>query len=103
MSRTVELNGRQIAVPSVHLNGTSEIGLNQPLHTAWSHLREAHDVLRQNPPHMRDYYVQENSSAGFALAQEQHINRLSQIEALQEELEILQTAIRDQVVFRSRR
>lgn len=96
MSRTVELNGRQIAVPSVHLNGTSEKGLTDPIEKVRSHLRDAHDTLRHASPHMRDFYTQENASASFALASEQHFDRISRIEVLIEELETLQMAIQDQ-------
>ncbi len=76
-----------IALPTVHLNGTSRQELLQQFLAARTALRAARDAMCAAAPNGRDYYVQ--NTGAFSIARDQHTERLQRIEALIAEYETL--------------
>lgn len=74
----------KFAVPSVHLNGTSQEELERQLREAASAIATAVEKLRQAAPHGRDYYVQEGDA--LAKAQAEHWSRVERLENVGQEL-----------------
>lgn len=87
-----------IAVPTVHLNGTSAKELLNQLKDAFTAVRQANEKLAQAAPHARDYYVQNDRA--YALAREQHVQRVKSLEAVAADLERIAIAIQDQTIDR---
>ena len=84
MSQVMIRVSSSLAVPTVHLNGTSKQELLEQQSNARHKISEAITALRHTAPHGRDYYVQGNSA--FREAQKQHCNRVRQLEAVLNEL-----------------
>ena len=74
-----------LAIPSIHLNGTSRKSLLDGYRNALYALREAETALQETGPNGRDYYVQ--PAGAFALAQEQHVARCRALRNVITELE----------------
>jgi len=76
-----------LAVPTVHLNGTSRRELLEQICTALTALQEAEAAVRRASPHGRDYYPQGEDAIGEALRQ--HTDRLLRLHAIYVELETI--------------
>lgn len=73
-----------LAIPSVHLNGTSKESLEQQLREAASAVATAIEKLNAAAPHPRDYYVQNGDA--FMRAQAEYRVRLERLESVGKEL-----------------
>lgn len=63
-----------LAVPTVHLNGTSKATLLEQQASIRDAIRNTIDVLRKAAPHSRDYYPQEGDA--WKRAEQQHLARI---------------------------
>ena len=81
----------QLAVPTIHLNGTSADRLLEAIEAAYARCGEALDALCQCAPNGRDYYPQ--GPEAMDLATRQHWRRLEHVKAVRDELERLAIAI----------
>jgi len=88
MTTTKTREGKELQVPTVHLNGTGKDGLLKPLQEACRALTEACRALNATAPHGRDYYVQEDPDA-FKKAREQYMARGRKLVEVMDELEAL--------------
>jgi len=84
----------KLAVPTVHLNGTSKESLVEQLSEANNAVQDALKALGQANPHMRDYYVQEDGA--FYWARDQHGDRMRRLASVGRELVEVAIAIQDQ-------
>ena len=84
-----------LAVPTVHLNGTAKAALLDQISEAIQALHQATDKLACAAPNARDYYVQADESA-FQTAAKQHAHRMLRLGAVIKELELIGEAIADQ-------
>jgi len=73
-----------LAVPTIHLNGTSRESLMDRLRDAMDAIIEAEKALMQACPNGRDYYPQGPDAIQEALRQ--HANRLHNLRAVYIEL-----------------
>ena len=73
-----------LAVPSIHLNGTSRSELVMQIYNAVRALENAGNMLQKAAPHSRDYYVQ--NIGNFSKAQQQHLSRMLRLGSIQTEL-----------------
>ncbi len=73
-----------LAIPTVHLNGTSRNELLEQVRNAYTALQDAINVMCKAAPHGRDYYPQ-TSDAPYELARTQHYNRITKIEEVMKE------------------
>ena len=87
--------------PLIHLNGTAGADLQDQVTDAMLALSDAIKALQAAGPNGRDYYVQRDVTA-FAQAQQQHWDRLAQLEAVQAELVEISESIHAQMTERSR-
>lgn len=92
-------NQKSLAIPTVHLNGTSQAGLLQQLMDAVSALRAAREAMQKAGPNGRDYYVQGDSSLRTAI--QQHTDRLFKIDEVIADYETIMEGIADQADPRS--
>lgn len=76
-----------LAVPTVHLNGTSREMLVKELETAYDALGAAYEAMRECGPNGRDYYPQGPGALERAIRQ--HFDRLSRVDSVRSELEAL--------------
>ncbi len=74
-----------LAIPTVHLNGTSRDELEEQSREAVFAIGAAIDAMRHVCPNDRDYFVQ-GPRAGM-IAREQHRDRLTRLESVRQELE----------------
>ena len=81
----------QLAVPTVHLNGTSRRELMEQICAAMTALQEAEAALRRASPHGRDYYPQ--GEHALARAQSDHTARLERLRSIYDELEAIGEAL----------
>lgn len=81
MPRTDRSN---MMIPAIHLNGTSEVGLIEPLMKARDLTIAAQRALTNASPHGRDYYVQ--SETAYQRARGQHLQRHDYLSAVIDEL-----------------
>jgi hypothetical protein len=75
---------KTLAVPTIHLNGTSRENLMEDLLGAYHALTEAITALGRACPNGRDYYPQGNDALSAAL--EDHRSRLARLESVKAEL-----------------
>ena len=80
-----------LAVPSVHINGTSRVELIAELVESCAAVRATAKTLERGAPNARDYYVQGPSA--FSRAQEQHESRLRKLREVLNELETVLNGI----------
>lgn len=85
-----------LAIPTVHLNGTSANELLSQLKDAYSAVRQATEKLQRAAPHGRDYYVQNDRA--YTLAREQHDQRLKALTDIASDLESIAIGVQDQVI-----
>lgn len=81
-----------LAVPTIHLNGTSKDELLGQVLRAATAVGEALEALREAAPNERDYYPQ---FGGWKQAVEQHGARCDRLADVNEELNQLAIAIMD--------
>jgi hypothetical protein len=73
-----------LAIPTIHMNGTSRDELTRQLEEAGSALQAAIRAVEQACPNGRDYYTQGHDATQEALRQ--HANRLHNLTAVHSEL-----------------
>lgn len=83
-----------LAVPTVHLNGTSKNGLLEQITEALTALHEAERKLIATAPHGRDYYVQPGDA--YAKAEAEHIERVLALRNVISELEHIGVKVLEQ-------
>jgi len=83
-----------IAVPRIHLNGTSKNALMEDYLTAYRKLTEAAKALQEAAPNARDYYPQ--GSDVYTQAASEHTARLVKIRSILDDLDTICNAISDQ-------
>lgn len=88
--------------PTIHLNGTNGDDLISQTTDAMLALFAAIKALRNAGPNGRDYYVQQDVTA-FAQAQQQHEDRLAQLEAVLADLVAISESIHAQMTERGRK
>ena len=82
----------KLAIPTIHLNGTSPAELVDQLCEAVTAISNAEKALAKACPNGRDYYLQGADAIQEALRQ--HANRLHHLRAVRDELsEIAQTIV----------
>lgn len=86
-------SSEDLAVPAVHLNGTSREELERQLEAVSGHLRSALTALADACPHGRDYYPQ--GDGAFRLAMGQHDSRSRRLLSVLEELALVHEGIAD--------
>lgn len=84
----------EVAVPVVHLNGTSGAELMAQLERAVCAAREAEKAMAEAAPNARDYYVRPGT---FEVAVAQHWARVRKVEEARAELERVWEGVADQV------
>ena len=72
-----------LAIPTVHLNGTSPKELQEQIRAAIDALHLAVEAMRNAAPHARDYYPQGDDV--YNVAATQHYNRINKIEEVIQE------------------
>lgn len=87
-----------LAVPTVHLNGTSGGELMLQLTTAINAVLKAQEALCAAAPHGRDYYVKDDSE--FYKARSEHHSRLVRLDTVRRELEDIAWKVSGQLVER---
>lgn len=87
---------RTLAVPSVHLNGTSQGELMEHHLDVLSALRHSEKRMALNCPNGRDFYVQKTGA--FEAAMHQHQERVERLRSIIAEVEAIAEAISDQGV-----
>ena len=80
-----------LAVPTIHLNGTSKQELLDGYINALDALREAHKRLAATCPNGRDYYPQ--GSEAINVAMQNHEGRMARIKFVMDELQEIAEAI----------
>jgi len=88
-----------LAIPTVHLNGTSGEVLLEQLRGARRALDAALEALAAAYPNARDYYVQ---PGGFSPAQQQHETRIAKLREVRNEVCDVLEGVRKQVAARVR-
>lgn len=88
---TVPVTAPALAIPTVHLNGTSRQELLDQLITAGRAGREFTRALGQAAPNGRDYYLKAGST--YPIAHMQHLARLAKVQEVIKELETIAEAI----------
>lgn len=83
------MNKNDLAIPSVHLNGTGKEPLRVALARAHNSLLHAQIALGGTAPHQRDFYVQVNGDHNYRRAVNQHEARYHKITEIMEELKVL--------------
>jgi len=81
----------KLAIPTIHLNGTSREALVEGYAEAIHALHEAGRKVAAAYPNGRDYYVQEPGA--FGVAQRQHETRMNKLREIIKELETIAEAI----------
>ena len=82
-----------LAIPTVHLNGTSRDSLIDGLCDAGHVVIDAMKALADAAPNARDYYVQGDDAYG--IARTQHEERLAKLKSVYDELAAIAQAIDD--------
>ena len=83
-----------IAVPTVHLNGTSKQALLDQLQEAIGAIEDAGKALARAAPHGRDYYIQKDNPINAAM--DQHDARMEKLRSIVRELEFIAEQVVDQ-------
>jgi hypothetical protein len=93
---------KKLAVPTLHLNGSSAAGLMNPIRDAASAINDAMERLAACAPHGRDYYVQADPKA-LEIATAQHVARRDKLQGVYDELVAVWEKIEEQVNEREAR
>ena len=83
-----------VAIPTVHMNGTSYDELMRQVLDAHKAVQVASIVIQDMAPNGRDYYPQ--GDAALAAATAEHRDRRNKLESILEELEDITRGIRNQ-------
>lgn len=83
-----------LAIPTVHINGTSQQMLMDQLGNAIDAVHEAGRKLAAACPNGRDYYVQGGDAIKAAL--DQHEARMAKLKSIATDLESIMEAVADQ-------
>lgn len=86
---------KTIAVPTIHLNGSSPERLMEGYMEAYKALHKALEVLGETAPNARDYYVV--SDTAFTVARNQHDARMQSVKNVLEEMHALMDHVQDQI------
>ena len=86
-----------VAVPLVHLNGTSGDELLQQLATAVDAMHDAIKAVVQASPNGRDYYLQPGAAQRV---QDEHCARLRKLDEVRAELGDMLSHVQEQINFR---
>jgi hypothetical protein len=84
-----------LAIPTVHMNGTSKAELVEQLREAARAIRTAKDALAMSAPHGRDYYTQSDPSA-IGKATREYAARQLKLAEVYSELEEIAIAVQNQ-------
>ena len=90
------MDKRIIAIPTIHLNGTSRDELYEQVTSAGQAVQEAIHKLAEAAPHGRDYYIRANGEADFRHAFEQHYARIAKLQEVYDELEEIYMGLANQ-------
>ncbi len=90
---------KKLAVPTIHLNGSSPDSLMESLREAATAVHGAMEALGACSPHGRDYYVQMDSNA-LEIATQQHRMRVLKLQSVYDELVAVWEKIQAQVYER---
>lgn len=82
-----------LAIPTIHMNGTSQKDIEGQLEDARSALVSAMEALQRAAPNGRDYYPQGHDA--LSLAQKQHHARLKAIATVHDEVTAIFAALPD--------
>lgn len=85
----------ELAIPVVHLNGTSKDALVEQLRHALEAVNRASDAVASAAPHGRDYYVKADKDA-YTVAARQHASRIIRLRDIAKELEEIGLGVLDQ-------
>lgn len=97
-SRNTQMATIKLQVPTIHLNGSSPVTLQEDIRDAAHAVSLAVDAMTKTAPHMRDFYVrQDGGLADFNLATNEHRNRLRTLNRLYAELVALNEGIEGRV------
>lgn len=86
-----------LAVPTVHLNGTSGTELKDGYMRANAAFSDALETLRGCAPNRRDYYTGADSDVRWRRAVSQHEDRVSRVKEVVQEIEYLLIAVHAQI------
>jgi len=98
------MTARFISVPTIHLNGTARVTLEEDYGHAVMALRTALRAVQQCAPHPRDYYVQQQPidgslhgvrASGMDEALAQHLARLRRIQDTIDEIDHIRRSIQE--------
>lgn len=95
---TIDLNGKTLHAPLVHLNGTGRQSLIDEVRDAVNALHAARDAVATMTVHGRDFYPV--GMEHFDAYRSQHRDRLARLEDVQEELEAIWHYLNDAVQVR---
>ncbi len=73
-----------IALPTVHMNGTGRAQLIEQNKDALTAVRKAFVALQAAAPHSRDFYTQ--GPGAYTKARDQHVERLRKLESIESDL-----------------
>lgn len=79
----------EVTVPPIHSNGTSPEDHFRVFFDQRKRLQEAIELMENNQPHMRDFYILHNAEEVYSAAVSQNLNRIKTLRAIQEELTII--------------
>lgn len=82
---------QDLAIPTIHLNGTSKERLIEALCAASAALDDAYKAMKQTAPNGRDYYPQ--GPDAIHTAEAQHMARLKKVDEVKDEIDALTLAI----------
>ncbi len=85
---------KPLAVPTIHLNGTSKESFRKDLGNAHESIRNAIDALLAMAPHGRDYYVQ--GPDAYGVARREHEARIEKLSSVRDEVLAIWNAIEEQ-------
>jgi hypothetical protein len=85
-----------LIIPVVHINGSGKHNLIQGYREASMAVGDAIEKICQAYPHMRDYYIMDNSEELFKQAQEQHYARIDKLREVATELNALALGVHTQ-------
>jgi hypothetical protein len=81
----------KLAIPTLHMNGTSRDGLVEPIIKVLDAIDRLQKLLQEVHPNGRDYYVQDPGAMQVAVAQ--HRRRCEKLDQLRKEWEAIALAV----------
>ena len=85
---------KEMALPTIHTGGTSRNQLLESYKESMTALRKAENVLQENGPNARDYYIQ--GAEAFPQAVRDHEERIQKLRSVREELQAIAESILSQ-------